>query len=136
MLNKECPYFKYCANSQNMCTCRVTVCIITLCAYAEWWYVSLHYVRIITLCAYAEWWCVSLHYMHMQSDSVHHYIMCTCRVTVWIIILVIILPPMLNRQKLYMKCMKSEHAAQKYAGNFHKIWKQLTFYNALLWGNM
>jgi hypothetical protein len=33
---------------------------------------------------------------------------------------------MLVGQKFYMKCMKSEQAAQKYSGNMHKIWKQLT----------
>ena len=146
-----------------MCTCRVMVCIITLCAHAEWQCVSLHYMRTQsngvyhTLCAHAGQQCVSLHYMHMQSDAVHHYTVRTCRVMVCIITLCahaewqcvslhfvhmqsdsvyhyipsrlkwtnISLPPMSIRRKFYMKCMKSEHAAQKYAGNLHKIWKHI-----------
>ena len=151
MLNKECLYFKYCANSQNMGTCRVTVCIITLwvhaewqcaslCVRAEWWCASLHYenmlrnsvyhyimrtcwerVCIITLCAHVESRCASLHFVHMLRDGVYHYIPSRLNWTN------ISLPPMLIGQKFYTKCMKSEHAAQKYAGNLHKIWKQLTF---------
>ena len=76
-----------------MCSCRVTVCIITLCANAEWQCISLHYMHM-------QWQCISLHYVHMQSDGtlslhyvhiecddIYHYIMCTCRVTAHIIVM-------------------------------------------------
>jgi len=123
-----------------VCTCRVMMCIIILCAHGEWLYVSLCYVHmqsvdvyhyimctrrvmmcIITLCAHREWGCVSLHYVHMQRDGVCHYIPSRLKWTH------ISLPPMLIGQTFYMKCMRSEHAAQKYARKLHKIWKQLTF---------
>ena len=132
-----------------MCTCRVMVYIITLCAYAEWRCVSLNYVHmqgdgmyhyimctcrvmvcIFTLCAYAEWRYVSLHYVHMQSDGVYHYIPSRLKWTN------ISLPPMLIRQKFYMKCMKSEYAAQKIQETCIKSESSWHSSNSLLWGNM
>jgi len=82
MLNKEFLYFKYCANSQNMGTWRVMVCIITLCAHAEWQ-------------------CASLHYAHMQSDGVYCYIIRTFRETVCIIKLCALEPTALGRLKVH-----------------------------------
>ena len=41
----------------------------------------------VKICAHAEWWCASLHYVHTQSGGVYHCIMCTCRAMVCIITL-------------------------------------------------